>query len=149
MQRDDASPAPVSMDLTKSTTAPANEPPPAELGEVRPSGQGQVQHILISCSDKRVRLETTRGVWVYKLIKCDLPLGSYNPTVTVAGKDVVLDFAGAVGGERRQTFHFQYVVEHGQLNPAVLLAEQRTVQVDVVDHLGGGGAAKKEARERR
>ena len=69
LQQDASTPAPVSMDLTKSSgaQAPAKEPPAAPLGEVRPSGRGQVQRILISCRDKRLRLETTSGVWLYKL----------------------------------------------------------------------------------
>jgi hypothetical protein len=148
LQRNGPDPAPVSMDLTQPSTTAAKEPPPAPFGEVRPGGRGQVQRIVISCRDKRLRLETTSGVWLYKLIECELPLGSYNPTVTIAGDDFVLDFAEAVSGERRETFHFQYTVEEGQLNPAVLLADQGTVQVDVVDHVPAGSAAKKGQRER-
>jgi hypothetical protein len=111
--------------------------PSTRFQPARASGTGQVQQILISCADKLLRLETTSGVFVYQLINCSIPIGSYNPSVSVDDNYFVLDFDVSTTGPRGQIFHFTYAIEPGQLNPAILFGEQASVLVDVVEHVSG------------
>ena len=142
--------------LPSSTTTPkevsTDEPsgtdePPAPLTEARPAN---VSRIVMSCIDKHMRMETATGDYVYKLIECSIPLGSYETQVTIgyagdpgdpfiedpSGEDFYLGFPIALG-----KFQMTYYVEPGQENPATLLRKQGSVHVDVVERVPVAEAA--------
>ncbi|MGY8871588.1 MAG: eCIS core domain-containing protein [Pseudomonadales bacterium] len=105
----------------------------ASWKETKAAGHNRVQRIVISCSDQRLSLETSSTRYNYALTECSLPVGAYNPSVTVSGKNFHLNFDEHVAeGEQ---FRFAYKVEAGQENPADFLKEQTSVHVDVVSDL--------------
>jgi hypothetical protein len=120
---------------------------PGALEELRPTERQVVQRILISCTDMRIRIETTTAAYSYRLTTCSVPVGSYETDVTLGesdgnqfcfGKrmganDFCLDFRQAVSGGEK--FKFSYNVRPGEQNPAELLRNQSRVHVDVVERL--------------
>jgi hypothetical protein len=115
------------------------EAPPAPLREARPPN---VLKIVMSCVDKRMRIETATENYVYELIECSIPLGSYNTQVVVEGKDFSLDFPIEAGLEKGVRKPFMvYRVKPGQENPATLLSKQKRVQVDIVERVPVAEAA--------
>ncbi|PSR15932.1 hypothetical protein C8255_20535 [filamentous cyanobacterium CCP3] len=129
-----------------SETEVRAQTPPAPLTEIRPSEEDRVRRIVISCSNMRLRIETATTVHTYRLEECALPLGSYDPTVTIGtitdsgeiiasetGNDFFLHFGAAVQAD--EEFSFRYRVDPGQENPTDFLRGQTSVHVDVVDDL--------------
>jgi len=127
--------------------APVQQAPPDGLGQqIAPPGtltepapqageaaEGGVQRLVFSCADKRLRMETGSGTTIYTLERCSLPNGAYEAEVTIEGNDFSLKFPDSVSSDQR--FDFSYRVQPGQKNPAVLLADQPSIHVDVVEHL--------------
>ncbi|HEY4114162.1 MAG TPA: DUF4157 domain-containing protein [Rhizomicrobium sp.] len=112
---------------------PQQQPQQPRGGAAPPAaraGSGHAQRIIVSCTDMRLELVTDTNSYVYTMDDCSLPLGSYDPTVTVTGDNFDLDFGSAMSGD--QEFRFGYRVEPGQPNPAGFLRAQHTVHVDVV-----------------
>ncbi len=77
----------------------------------------------------RLELVTDADSYVYTMDDCSVPLGSYDPAVTVTGNNFDLDFGSAISSD--QELRFSYRVEPGQPNPAEFLRGQHTVHVDV------------------
>ena len=98
-----------------------------------PAPRADVIALTMCCEDMRMRVETASTNYYYEMDECSLPLGDYNPSVSVDENNFSLDFGDNVGTD--QEFSFAYRVEPGQVNPARLLSGQATVPVHVVDHL--------------
>lgn len=126
-----------------STDEPSGiDEPPAPLKEARPAN---VSRIVMSCIDKRMRMETATGDYVYKLTECSIPPGSYEAQMTIgyagdpddpfiedpSGGDFYLGFPIALG----EKFKMTYYIEPGQENPATLLRKQGSVHVDIVERV--------------
>ncbi|WP_263352911.1 eCIS core domain-containing protein [Acidicapsa acidisoli] len=111
---------------TGSLTQPATPPAPPE--------SGPVLRLIFSCNDMKMRLETNTTAAVYNLHKCSLPLGSYDPTVKIEGNFFHLKFDDPLTKEQNFSFSFARL-KPGQQLPSVLMKDQATVHVDVVEHL--------------
>jgi hypothetical protein len=85
------------------------------------------------CSQKLLVIDAASVRQSYRLLTCSLPVGSYEPVVKHEGNDFKLDFHSTMSNDKR--FEFNYYVNPGQPNPAILLAKQDKVDVEVVEHL--------------
>ena len=87
-------------------------PPPTKLA---PEGAGlaqNVERIVISCQDMKLRLDTPGQGYLYRMESCSRPTGSFKAKVTLTENDFNLDFGNVVGADQR--FDFSYVVDPGQ-----------------------------------
>lgn len=117
------------------TNAPVAGADPAEgkLGPPEQPSERLVQLMIFDCSQKLLVVEAGPVRQSYKLEVCSLPPGSYEPTVEHLGNDFQLHFGRTTSNKER--FDFSYYVKPGQPNPAILLAKQDKVDVEVVDRL--------------
>jgi hypothetical protein len=109
-------------------------PTEGKLAPLEDPTRRRVQLMTFDCQQKRLAINTGSVVYYYKLEKCSLPFGSYEPTVEHLGNDFKLHFGVDIRKEKER-FDFSYYVESGQVNPAQLLAKQDKVDVDVVENL--------------
>jgi len=116
-------------------------PPPTELAAEGSGILQGVDRIVISCNEMKLRLSTPNRVYLYRMERCSLPIGSFEAKVTLDENDFKLDFGNVVGDNQR--FDFSYVVDPGQTNPAVLLRKQSIVHVEVVERIDSPHESKK------
>ena len=93
---------------------------PADVNRNGPGSSG-VHRVTMTCGGT-IDFETDEGLLQYPLQEpCDMPVGEFDPTVTVTGDDVHFDFGDAeVEGAEGSRFDFRYRIEPGQPNPSTL-----------------------------
>ncbi|HMF76720.1 MAG TPA: hypothetical protein VK604_13755, partial [Bryobacteraceae bacterium] len=131
-------------------TAPdlgSQDPSHGKLAPAEQPAQRRVQLMTFDCSQKLLLIDAGSVRQSYKLEKCSLPIGSYEAAVTHDGNDFKLDFHRAVSSSSGERFDFSYYVKPDQLNPAILLAKQDKVDVEVVEHLRTPEKAAGKAKE--